>query len=64
MYAQAPPTPRDPMDSSLPGSSVLGFSREEHWSGLPLLSPGDVPNSRIDPWCLMSNLHWQAVLYH
>ena len=27
------------MDSSPPGSSSLGFSRQEHWSGLPFPSP-------------------------
>ena len=26
-------------DGSLPGSSSLGFSRQEHWSGLPFPSP-------------------------
>jgi len=30
----------DPMDCSLPGSSVHGFSRQEYWSGMPLPSPG------------------------
>ena len=25
----------DPIDCSLPGSSVHGFSRQEYWSGLP-----------------------------
>ena len=29
----------DPMDCSLPGSSVHGFSRHEYWSGVPLPSP-------------------------
>ena len=29
----------DPMDFSLPGSSVYGFSRQEYWSGVPLPSP-------------------------
>ena len=29
----------DPMDCSLPGSPSLGFSRQEHWSGLPFPSP-------------------------
>ena len=24
----------------------LGFSRQEHWSGLPCASPGDLPNPR------------------
>ena len=33
------PTLTDPMDCSLPGSSVHGFSRKEYWSGLPLPSP-------------------------
>ena len=27
------------MDCSLPGSPSLGFSRQEHWSGLPFPSP-------------------------
>ena len=29
----------DPIDSSPPGSPVPGFSRQEHWSGLPFPSP-------------------------
>ena len=29
----------DPIDGSPPGSSVPGFSRQEHWSGLPFPSP-------------------------
>ena len=29
----------DPIDGSPPGSPVPGFSRQEHWSGLPLPSP-------------------------
>ena len=31
-------TLRDPMDYSLPGSSAMGFSRQEYWSGVPLPS--------------------------
>ena len=27
----------------------MGFSRQEHWSGLPFPSPGDLPNSGIEP---------------
>ena len=27
----------DPIDGSPPGSPSLGFSRQEHWSGLPFL---------------------------
>ena len=37
--AQSFPTFSDPMDCSLPGSSVHGFSRQEYWSGVPLPSP-------------------------
>ena len=37
--AQLYPTPSNPMDCSLPGSSVLGFSRQEYWSGVSLPSP-------------------------
>ena len=29
------PTLSDPMDCSLPGSSAMGFSRQEDWSGVP-----------------------------
>ena len=36
---QSCPTLRDPMDSSPPGSSVMGFSRQEYWIGLPFPSP-------------------------
>src|SRR5574339_651718 len=37
--AQSCPTLSDPMDCSLPGSSVHGFSRQDYWSGVPLPSP-------------------------
>ena len=33
------PTLCDPIDGSPPGPSSLGFSRQEHWSGLPFPSP-------------------------
>ena len=33
------PTLCDPIDGSPPGSPSLGFSRQEHWSGLPFPSP-------------------------
>ena len=26
----------------------MGFSRQEYWSGLPLSSPGDLPNPGIE----------------
>ena len=37
--AQSCPTLSDPVDCSLPGSSIHGFSRQEYWSGVPLPSP-------------------------
>ena len=33
------PTLCDSIDGSPPGSPTLGFSRQEHWSGLPFPSP-------------------------
>ena len=36
--AQSCPTLSDPMDCSLPGSSVYGFSRQGYWRGVPLPS--------------------------
>ena len=39
----------DPTDCSLPGSSVLGISRQEYWSGLRIPSPGNLPNLETEP---------------
>ena len=36
---QSCPTLCDSKDGSPPGSPPLGFSRQEHWSGLPFPSP-------------------------
>ena len=36
---QSGPTLCDPIDSRPPGPPSLGFSRQEHWSGLPFSSP-------------------------
>ena len=27
----------------------MGFSRQEYWSGLPIPSPGDLPDPAIEP---------------
>ena len=27
----------------------MGFPKQEYWSGLPLSSPGDLPNPGVDP---------------
>ena len=37
----------DPMDYSPQAPLFMGFPRQEYWSGLPLPSPGDLPNTRI-----------------
>ena len=42
--AQSCPTLSDPMDCSLPGSSIHGFSRQQYWSGVPLPSPNGCSN--------------------
>jgi len=33
----------------------MEFSRQEYWSGLPLPSPGDLPNPGIEPVSLISH---------
>ena len=38
----------DPM--AYEGPPSMGFSRQEYWSGLPFPSPGDLPDSGIEPW--------------
>ena len=42
------------VDCSLLGTSVMGFSRQESWSGLPFPPPGDPPNPGIEPLSLTS----------
>ena len=37
----------------------MEFSRQEYWSGLPFLSPGDLFDPEIEP-CLLYLLHWQV----
>ena len=38
-----------PMECSLPGSSVMGFPRQEYWSGLLFPSPGVLPDLWVKP---------------
>ena len=57
--AQSCPTLSDPMDCSLPGSSVHGFSRQEYWSGVPLPSlweSEDAPRSLHLPLAILDTL--------
>ena len=42
------------MDWSPPGSSVHGFSRQEHWSGWPCPPAGHLPHPGIKPISLVS----------
>ena len=37
----------------------MGFSRQEHWNGLPFPSPGDLPDPGIEP----GSLHCRQILY-
>ena len=49
VVAQSCQTLCDPMDCSLPGSSVHGILQQEYWSGLSFPSSGDLPNPRTEP---------------
>ena len=51
---QLRPTLCDHVDCSPPGSSVMGSSRQEHWSGLPCPPPRDLPHPGIEPVSLLS----------
>ena len=47
---QSCPTLCDPMDCTAYQAPLsIGFSRQGYWSGLPFPSPGDLPNSGIEP---------------
>ena len=48
------PTLCNPVDCSLPGSSVHGIFQAEYWSGFPFASPGDLPDPWIEPMSLAS----------
>ena len=49
LVAKLCPALCNPMDCSSQASLFLGFPRQEHWSGLPFPSPGDLPDPGIDP---------------
>ena len=50
----------DPMDHSLPGSSVHGILQARILSGLPLPSPEDLPNPGTEP----GSPALEQILYH
>ena len=39
----------DPWTIACQAPPSMGFSRQKYWSGLPFLSPEDLPNSGIEP---------------
>ena len=47
--AQSRPALYYPMYCSPQGSSVHEILRQEYWHGLPLPTPGDLPNQGIEP---------------
>ena len=49
LVAQSCLTLCDPMNCSLPGSSVHGEFSRQYWSGLPYPPPGDLSNPGIEP---------------
>ena len=44
----------NPLTVAHPATLLMGFSRQEYWSGLPLPSPGDLPDPGIKPASLVS----------
>ena len=44
----------DPVNCSRQVPLSTGFSRQEHWSGLPCPPPGDLPDPGIEPASSMS----------
>ena len=73
MCAPSCPNFCDPMDCSLPGSSVHDFSRQEYWNGLPFLTPGELPDPGspalqadslpTQPSEKLHNKHWGACIF-
>ena len=54
MYAKSSqlcPTLSGPRTVAYPTPLSMEFSRQEYWSGLPCLPPGDLPDPGIKPTC-------------
>ena len=51
---QSCPTLCDPWTVAPQAPLLMGFSRQEFWSGLPFPSSGDLPDPGIEPTALMS----------
>ena len=50
LAAQSCPTLCNPWTVACQAPLSMEFSRQEYWSGLPLPSPGDLPDPGIEPW--------------
>ena len=48
------PTLATPWTIACQGPLSMGFSRQQYWSGLPCLPPGDLLNPGIEPTSLTS----------
>ena len=57
---QSCPTLCDPRDGSPPGFPSLGFSRQEHWSGLSFPSPVHESGREVGQSCLTLAIPWTA----
>ena len=67
-------TPATPWTIACQAPLSMGFSKQEHWSGLPFPSPGDLPNPGNEPgssalqadslptelWAAYHNIHFAA----
>ena len=49
LVAKSCPTLETPWTVALQASLLVGFSRQEYWSGLSFISPGDLPDPGIEP---------------
>ena len=49
LVAKSCPTLATPWAVACQTPLSMGFSRQEYWSGLPFLSPGDLPDPGIEP---------------
>ena len=52
LSAKSPPTLCDPWTVAHQAPLSMEFSRQEYWSGLPLPTPGDLPDPGIEPTSL------------
>ena len=60
LVAKSCPTFATPWTVALQAPLSIGFPREEYWSGLPFLSPGDLSDPGIEPGLL----HCRQIPYH